>query len=154
MAAPALGDLDGDGTLEVVLAAAGATIHALRYDGIRQADYPYALPRFAAAGELRFEPVLCDIDGDGRQEIFVAGRSGVFAIDDGQLLSGFPLLTATAPVAAPVVLDLDGDGRLELAALDAEALYVWDPQRVDADYGGTAAHWPQARADAAGTERH
>ena len=151
VAAPALGDLDGDGTLEVVLAAAGATIHALRYDGIRQADYPYALPRFAAAGELRFEPVLCDIDGDGRQEIFVAGRSGVFAIDDGQLLSGFPLLTATAPVAAPVVLDLDGDGRLELAALDAEALYVWDPQRVDAGYGGTAAHWPQARADAAGT---
>ena len=151
VAAPALGDLDGDGTLEVVLVAAGATIYVLRHDRIRQADYPYTLPRFTAVEELKFEPVLCDIDDDGRQEIFVAGRSGVFAIDEGQLLPGFPLLTAAAPVAAPVVLDLDSDGRLELAALDAEALYVWDPQRVDTDYGGTMSHWPQARADAVGT---
>lgn len=152
VAPPALGDLDGDGLLEVVLAARNGAIHALRADGIRQADFPFALPRFATVGELVFEPVLFDVDADGKQEIFVAGRSGIFGVDDnGRLLPGFPLLMADTPVSAPVALDLDGDGRLELAAMDGEALYVWDPQRVVAGYSGSEAHWSQARADAAGT---
>lgn len=149
---PVLGDLDGDGALEVVLLARGGRVHVLRFDGLQQADFPFALPRFAAVGDLSFEPVLFDIDADGKQEIFLAGHSGIFAIDDtGHLLPGFPLLTADEPTSAPVVLDLDGDGWLELAALDGEALYVWDPQRVVASYTGSAAHWPQARANAAGT---
>ena len=149
--APVLGDLDGDGTLEVVIASLNATIHVLRADGLRHADFPFVIPHFAAVGALSFEPMLFDIDADGRQEIFIAGRSGIFGIDDsGQLLPGFPLLTASAPTAPPVALDLDGDGHLELAALDGEALYVWDPQRVAANYSGQRAHWPQARANAAG----
>ena len=151
-APPALGDIDGDGMPEVVLAAPTGTIHVLRADGLRQADFPFEMPRFAEVGELLYEPVLFDIDADGKQEIFIAGRSGIFGVDDdGRMLPGLPLLTASPPTAAPVALDLDGDGRLELAALDREALYVWDPQRVMADYVGGSSHWPQARADAAGS---
>ena len=151
-APPVLGDLDGDGLLEVVLLARGGTIHALRADGLRQADFPTALPRFAEVGDLVFEPVLCDVDADGKQEIFVAGHSGIFGIeDDGRLLAGFPLLMAAPPTASPVVLDLDGDGRLALAALDGTAVYAWDLQRVATQYAGGPAHWPQAGADAAGS---
>ncbi len=150
--APVLGDLDGDGTLEIVLLTRNGVIHVLRADGARHADFPFEIPRFAKVGDLYFEAILFDIDADGKQEIFVAGRSGIFAIDDdGKLLPGFPLLTASPPTASPVALDINGDGRLELAALDGEALYVWDPQRVMAGYTGSSAHWPQARADAAGT---
>ncbi len=150
--APVLGDLDGDGTLEIVLLTRNGVIHALRADGVRHADFPFEIPRFAKVGDLYFEAILFDIDADGKQEIFVAGRSGIFAIDDdGKLLPGFPLLTASPPTASPVALDINGDGRLELAALDGEALYVWDLQRVMAGYTGSSAHWPQARADAAGT---
>ena len=150
--APVLGDLDGDGTLEIVLLTRNGVIHALRADGLRHADFPFEIPRFAKVGDLYFEAILFDIDADGKQEIFVAGRSGIFAIDDdGKLLPGFPLLTASPPTASPVAFDINGDGRLELAALDGEALYVWDPQRVMAGYTGSSAHWPQARADAAGT---
>ena len=151
-APPVLGDLDGDGLLEVVLLARGGAVHALRTDGLGQADFPTALPRFAEVGDLVFEPVLCDVDADGKQEIFVAGHSGIFGVnDDGRLLPGFPLLTAAPPTGSPVVVDLDGDGRLALAALDGEAVYAWDLQRVAAQYTGGPAHWPQAGADAAGS---
>ena len=151
-APPVLGDLDGDGLLEVVLLARGGAIHALRTDGLGQADFPTALPRFAEVGDLVFEPVLCDVDADGKQEIFVAGHSGIFGMDDdGQLLPGFPLLMAAPPTGSPVVVDLDGDGRLALAALDSTAVYAWDLQRVAAQYTGGPAHWPQAGADAAGS---
>ena len=149
---PVLGDLDGDGRLEVVLLARGGAIHALRADGLRHADFPAVLPRFAEIGDLVFEPVLCDVDADGKQEIFVAGHSGIFGVDDdGRLLPGFPLLMVAPPTGTPVVWDLDGDGSLALAALDGEAVYAWDLQRVAAQYGGGAAHWPQAGADAAGS---
>ena len=151
-APPVLGDLDGDGLLEVVLLARGGAIHALRADGLRLADFPAALPRFAEVGGLVFEPVLCDVDADGKQEIFVAGHSGIFGVDDdGRLLPGFPLLMAAPPTASPVVVDLDGDGRLALAALDGTAAYAWDLLRVAAQYAGGPAHWPQAGADAAGS---
>ena len=151
-APPVLGDLDGDGLLEVILLARGGAIHALRADGLRQADFPTALPRFAEVGDLVFEPVLCDVDADGKQEIFVAGHSGIFGVDDdGRLLPGFPLLMAAPPTGSPVVLDLEGDGRLALAALDGEAVYAWDLQRVTEEYIGGLAHWPQAGADAAGS---
>ena len=151
-APPVLGDLDGDGRLEVVLLARGGAIHALRADGLRHADFPAALPRFAEVGELVFEPVLCDVDADGKQEIFVASHSGIFGVDDdGRLLPGFPLLMAAPPTASPVVVDLDGDGRLALAALDGTAAYAWDLLRVAAQYAGGPAHWPQAGADAAGS---
>ncbi len=149
---PVLGDLDGDGLLEVILLARGGAIHALRADGLGQADFPTALPRFAEVGDLVFEPVLCDVDADGKQEIFVAGHSGIFGLDDdGRLLPGFPLLMAAPPTGSPVVLDLEGDGRLGLAALDSTAVYAWDLQRVAAQYTGGPAHWPQAGADAAGS---
>jgi M6 family metalloprotease-like protein len=151
-APPVLGDLDGDGLLEVVLLTRGGAVHALRADELRQADFPAALPRFAEVGDLIFEPVLCDVDADGKQEIFVAGHSGIFGLDDdGRLLSGFPLLTAAPPTGSPVVVDLDGAGRLTLAALDSTAVYAWDLQRVAAQYTGGLAHWPQAGADAAGS---
>ena len=151
-APPILGDLDGDGLLEVVLLARSGAIHALRADGLRHADFPAALPRFAEVGDLVFEPVLCDVDADGKQEIFVAGHSGIFGVDDdGRLLPGFPLLMVAPPTGSPVVLDLDGDGRLALAALDGEAVYAWDLQRVKTEYTGGLAHWPQAGADAAGS---
>ncbi len=151
-APPVLGDLDGDGLLEVVLLARGGAIHALRADGLRQANFPAALPRFAEVGDLVFEPVLCDVDADGKQEIFVAGHSGIFGVDDdGRLLPGFPLLMAAPPTGSPVVLDLDGAGGLALAALDGTAVYAWDLQRMATGYTGGPAHWPQAGADAAGS---
>ena len=151
-APPVLGDLDGDGLLEVILLTRGGAIHALRADGLRHADFPAAFPRFAEVGDLVFEPVLCDVDADGKQEIFVAGHSGIFGVDDdGRPLSGFPLLMTAPPTASPVVLDLDGAGSLALAALDGTAVYAWDLLKVAAQYAGGPAHWPQAGADAAGS---
>ncbi len=151
VAAPALGDIDGDGLLEGVFLGTRA-IYVLRANGLAQENFPAMLPRFAETGPLAFEPVLGDVDGDGRQEIVIGAYSGVFALgEDGRLVPGFPLLTAAPVVYSPVLADFDGDGELEIAALDAEALYVWDIGRLDPAYVGRDAQWSQAGRDAAST---
>jgi len=153
-AAPALGDVDGDGFLEIVLAGTDQ-VHALRASGLRLADFPGRLPHFAGVGGIEGSPVLLDLDGDGKQEIFFGAWNGVYGVDDdGSLLPGFPLLTAGPVPFAPVGADLEGDGFLEVAALGGDWLYVWEPQNFSPGYAGRRAGWGQAGFSAAGTRAH
>ncbi len=149
LAAPALGDVDGDGLLEGVFAGVNE-VHVLDATGVQQANFPAALPRYAQAGRMVYDPVVADVDGRGDGEIVLAGAHGVYAMGQtGRMVPGFPLLMARPPVHAPVVADFDGDGLLDLAALAEDALYVWDLRAVDSQYVGTVADWGQAdgRAD-------
>lgn len=149
VAAPALGDVDGDGLLEGVFAAVNG-VHVLDANGVQKAHFPAVLPRYVQAGRLLYEPVIADLDGRGDGEIVLAGAHGIYAMDHtGDMVPEFPLLMAVPPVYAPVVADFDGDGLLDIAALAEDALYVWDLRAVDPQYVGTAADWGQAdgRAD-------
>ncbi len=153
-AAPVLGDVDGDGLPEIV-ALGPDRIHALKGNGIVQADFPVQLPRFEEAGPLEGSAVLLDLNGDGRQEIFAGTHKGIYGFGgDGTPLPAFPLLTAGPVRFSPLGADLDGDGRLELAALAGEALYLWEPQRFFPAYEGRLAGWGQAGFSAAGTRAH
>ena len=153
-AGPALGDVDGDGFLEIVLAGTDR-VHALRENGLQQADFPAYLARSAGIGTVEHPPLLLDLDGDGKQEVFLGTRHGLFGIDDdGQMLAGFPLLTAGAISFSPLGEDLDGDGQLEIAALGGDWLYVWEPQDFSPAYAGRVAGWGQAGFNAAGVRAH
>lgn len=112
-------DLDGDGASEMVLVDAGTRHHP-------QTLLTYALDgRLLWSRVLGFDippdlPTIGDVDGDGRNEIFVDGTNGISAFRaDGSLLPGWPVLTETAN-HAKVLADLDGDGNLELIAYAQE----------------------------------
>ncbi len=94
-ASPAVGDLDGDGTLEIVAAGADRHVYAWHADGTTVAGFPVLVvdpskvqavdPATHAVtfrsdsgvregGELVVTPALADIDGDGHPEIVVGAQ--------------------------------------------------------------------------------
>ena len=120
---PALGDLDGDGDLDLVVGEASGTLNFFRNDGSGTA------PAFAPAVEewlgidvgRRATPALADLDGDGDLDLLVGEEGGAVALwrnRGSRTEPGFepdPGFTLGAhPYAAPAVGDLDGDGKPEL----------------------------------------
>ena len=69
-ATPAVGDVDGDGRLDIVFGGFDQRIHALDRDGGDVAGFPVD-----ADDTVWSSPALFDVDGDGRQEIFIGGDS-------------------------------------------------------------------------------
>ena len=141
--APALGDLDGDGTLEIVAGSVDQKLYVWKADGSRLAPFPKALFDPATAGPSTIAPraivssaAIADLDGDGTNEIVVGtnetfgptigGTTRAYAVRaDGTLLPGWPikpgsLQTNAVPLVAegvgtgPVVVDVDGDGAREV----------------------------------------
>jgi hypothetical protein len=133
---PALGDLDGDGDLEIVIGSDWAnslsdTVYAWHHDGTG------AMPggsRVVGTVDEAFEyapssAALADADGDGETDILICSEDGkVWAWDrGGSVLEGWPVQTRLACYASPGVEDLDGDGDIEvfIAGYDSR-VHVWD----------------------------
>ncbi|HET9252397.1 MAG TPA: C25 family cysteine peptidase [Candidatus Eisenbacteria bacterium] len=67
-ASPAVADLEGDGTLEVLVGAEDRKLHAFRFDGTPVSGFP-----IETAAEVRGTPGIWDLDADGATDIVVAG---------------------------------------------------------------------------------
>jgi len=75
--APAVADVDGDGSAEVIAGSSGDVLHAFRADGSEPSGWPKD-----TGGWLLASPAVGDIDGDGRLEVVVPTRDGwLFAWD-------------------------------------------------------------------------
>jgi hypothetical protein len=121
----AVGDVDGDGFMEVVNTG-GGQIWCFNHNG-SAADY-FPMP-WASRDDVLSSPVLGDVDGDGSLDIIVGGSDGNVEAygSDGTMLDGFPLTTGATEAISPTLLDLDGDGDIEVAAVSGKGfLYVWD----------------------------
>ena len=107
-------DLDGEGGLELVLAAAEGG-WKLGEDGLE------AL--WEEGGEGWLAPVAGDLDGDGRDEIVLTGGAGMVRVLEGQG-AGFSAVLGDSIQAAPALGDLDNDGFLEMVLVGADQVHV------------------------------
>lgn len=143
--APAVSDLDGNGTLDIIacrrVGSAEGYVHALNLDGTPiNANWPVQFDATPA-----FTPSIGDIDNDGTKDVVIATSStGMYAYDsNGTLLTGFPLTDPNVKYSyqSPILVDLDDDDTLEIVGSnhgDSPGFYVMDH---DATY---APGWPIA----------
>ncbi len=140
--APTVGDLSGDGALEVTAPTAGLTrlidllVSDLQlpnddqlsmWDGTTRMPLPGS-PQ--ATSDLAFfvAPAVADLDGDGDQESIAGNSTYMISAFDGSgaAPAGWPKLTGGWTVGTPAVGDWDGDGSLEVAQPRRDGvLLVW-----------------------------
>ncbi|HKI82732.1 MAG TPA: C25 family cysteine peptidase, partial [Candidatus Krumholzibacteria bacterium] len=139
-----LGDLDQDGTLEIVTNDISGYTYAFHMDGSEVADGdldsgtkgPIA-PRRDGESYGRTTPALYDVDGDGKLEIlfgskFLNGAPEYFyalKADGSGNAMGWPknLGPGASFLASPAVGDLDNSGQMEIVApCENDSLYVWE----------------------------
>ena len=137
---PAVGDIDGDGDLEIVLGSLNGDLYAWHHDGTPVAGFPWMLDLDVVLDNTDPEnvydygffasPALGDLDGDGDLDIVIGAMDArVYAIDeDGALLPGWPAelrvefgdpqnpeSRGERIISSPAIGDVDGDGFLEVA---------------------------------------
>ena len=114
----ALGDLDGDGLLEIAVTSGVRTVHAYNYNGIEMAGWPVhiELVDYPLPAQHPSSPSIADADGDGRQDVIVGLTDfTIHAISsDGDDAEGFPIPAGAATAGSPAILDANGDGRLDM----------------------------------------
>ena len=157
---PAVGDIDGDGDLEVIVEGMDRRIHAWHHDGTVVEGWPISQwngdPLWRGG---RSSPALGDLDGDGLPEIVVGTMSPMengeqdqnatlWALNgDSSLVDGFPVQTEQYIHSSPALGDVDGDRRLEIVvgsgdgmpAGRANLVYGWN-------HDGTVLHLPGGSA--------
>lgn len=137
---PALGDMDGDGQLEIVYApnqtgligklAAIDTDYVGGTSGQFVPGWPVTLP-----GSSEGSPVIGDIDGDGSPEVLhgigggdEAAPYNLYAYHaNGQLVAGFPITLDGPLMTGVAITDLDHDGDVDIVYAGWDFLcHVWD----------------------------
>jgi hypothetical protein len=143
---PALGNLDDDFALEIVMTDVAGNLYAWNPDGS-------SLPGFPKAYGMAFynSPVLGDVDHDGKLEIVAVSQSGSNNLHclraDGTELAGFPITVAMKSAAVsptPALADLDGDGKLEIIIGSNDYVPIYSKLYVYRWNGTISPGWPQA----------
>ena len=153
---PAIADVDGDGTLEIVTATNDCMLHIYRADGTAYPGYPWLTPGDGHISSVQ----VADVDGDGRQEIFLCYYNGGNQYVcgwrlDHTTLPGFPMLliagTELAAHGSAHIADMDGDGDLDIAAcgtsLSGGSLCVFEIPGSVYHPATTRLEWPKIRRD-------
>lgn len=155
---PAVGDLDGDGTKEIVFFNTWSSVVVLRQDGSMYPGFPSNLGVTFSINYVS-SPGLGDVDGDGELEILLAANasgndegeeSDLLIVDtdiaggtSGDVMSGWPITLPGSSESSPLLADINGDGELDVvhgigggASTSPNALYAFTWQ------GGPIAGFP------------
>jgi len=152
LASPAVADLDGDGTVEIVVPRHELLLvwHAVPGGG-GEVAWRQTMP-----GRIWSSPVVADlVASKPGLEVAVASRGQIFAFDaQGQPLSGFPV-TWRDELRSLAAGDVDGNGSLELVAVTSSPLAQNDQRdiviAVKGD-GSTIAGFPPNTSGSAGCD--
>jgi hypothetical protein len=149
VAPPALGDLDGDDDLEIVIgcgkefdtATTCTSLYAWHGDGTAVSGFPMSPGSFTQP----YSPILADYDGDGNVEILVVDQTvmGLAIVENNGVLSGDTTYNVPSILYnAPLVDDVDNDGQLEIT-MGGFAVYIFDTTTS----ASAAVPWPMFHHD-------
>jgi hypothetical protein len=133
----AVGDLNGDGDLEVM--GASDEIYVVSADGQDYLDgdlNAQTLGPILSTGKARFwnTPAVGDVDGDGFEEVASIGWDDalLYLVDhNGQVLPGWPKDVnplgepSLNPLGSVVLGDIDADGNLEIFCVAGKVIFGW-----------------------------
>lgn len=115
---PAVGDIDNDGNVEIVIGVSGWYLYIFNSDGT---PYRYCPNGWHIFNDAMSAPVLADLDKDGFLEIIIGasyGHGTIVALNyKGENLSGWPFYGDGDCFTTAVVGDVDNDGYLDVIAL-------------------------------------
>jgi len=163
----ALGDIDGDGDLEVLVGHqlnSGSTnrVYAWHHDGTPVSGWPVNLPVEANEQTVGITGIaIADVTADGIADVLIQPRApALFAYSgSGQLLPGYPRrsigqVQISSGTQTPAIGDLDLDGQTDVVAAFTQGggsfdfysnIHVW---QVPAAYQPQQQEWPMFGHDA------
>ena len=120
MGTPAIGNIDDDDDLEVVIGgysspASSNPIFAINLDGTDVEGFPLVIGEKTKEG-----PALADFNNNGKDDIVIGtDDDNVYLIyDDGTIAPGFPYTANDKIQAPPTIIDLDGDKNIFIGSND------------------------------------
>jgi len=109
---PAIGDIDQNGSLDMVLTTHAPSVHALDRNGLYLLGWPKP-----TGGDITATPVLADLDNDNSLEILVSSKDGslyIWRYNGSSLNTAWPKDTGRTLYYSPAVGNLDDDEELEI----------------------------------------
>ena len=133
-AAVSAGDLNNDGSIEVVSLSYNS-LYVFNPNGTLKTGFPVTFPGINYSYS---SPVLYDLDGDNNKEIIFGGcgesNGAVYVLNqDGTVRTGWPKTTSSWIFATVALGDIDADGDIDILVGDqtsssepANYIYAWD----------------------------